>query len=151
MVLPEGAVRCYGTVSLSQKLSLHRHTKPPILLHIFTRNQEVAILGNANLNTQIHPPVALSPPPQTQTGRAAKSNQVVPLGINPQDDDMLEIRLDRDNASEYSFRSLKRDLDRRLYPLIYGDAYGTPNGKRLWNLPEKVCNFGRDASQGSSG
>ncbi|GKB01508.1 ATPase family AAA domain-containing protein 1-A-like protein [Tanacetum coccineum] len=32
------------------------------------------------------------------------------------------------------------DLDRRIYPLIYGDAYGTPNGQRLWNLRGKVYN-----------
>ncbi|GJZ73564.1 hypothetical protein Tco_0637710, partial [Tanacetum coccineum] len=70
MVSPEGAKqcsRCYDTVSLSQKLSLHRHAKAPIsLLHLFV-DQEVAMLGNANLRTQIHPPVALSLPPQTQT------------------------------------------------------------------------------------
>lgn len=35
MVSSTGAIRCYDTVSLSQKLSLHRHTKVPILLHVF--------------------------------------------------------------------------------------------------------------------
>ncbi|GJZ05444.1 hypothetical protein Tco_0538719 [Tanacetum coccineum] len=40
MVSPEGAIRCYDTVSLSQKLSLHRHAKAPISLHIFAWNQE---------------------------------------------------------------------------------------------------------------
>ncbi|GJV59091.1 39S ribosomal protein L46, mitochondrial [Tanacetum coccineum] len=36
--------------------------------------------------------------------------------------------------------SLKRALDRRLYLLIYGDAYGTPKGQPVWHLPEKVYN-----------
>ncbi|KAL2557210.1 hypothetical protein Fot_01949 [Forsythia ovata] len=35
MVSPKGAIRCYDTVTLSQKLSLHRHTKVPILMHVF--------------------------------------------------------------------------------------------------------------------
>ncbi|PWA43597.1 hypothetical protein CTI12_AA391440 [Artemisia annua] len=104
MVSPEGAIRCYDTVSLSQKLSLHRHAKAPISLHIFAWNQEVAMLGNANLRTQIHPPVTSTLPPQTPTAHLATSNQVVPLDINPQDNDMLEIRLNRDTAGEDSFR-----------------------------------------------
>ncbi|KAL1348685.1 hypothetical protein AAHE18_07G097800 [Arachis hypogaea] len=36
MVSSTGAIRCYDTVLLrSIKLSLHRHTKVPILLHVF--------------------------------------------------------------------------------------------------------------------
>lgn len=34
MVSTSGAVRCFDTVSLSQKLSLHRHALQPILLHV---------------------------------------------------------------------------------------------------------------------
>jgi len=34
MVSTSGAIRCYDTVSLSQKLSLHRHALKPILLHV---------------------------------------------------------------------------------------------------------------------
>nr|GEU97693.1 RNA-directed DNA polymerase, eukaryota [Tanacetum cinerariifolium] len=113
MVSPEGAIRCYDTVSLSQKLSLHRHAKVPISLHIFVWNQVA-------LRTQIHSPVALLslPPPQTQTARAVTSNQVVPLGINPQDDDMLDIRLDRDTAGEDSFRFYNYSLPNNWVSLI---------------------------------
>ncbi|CAN6280187.1 unnamed protein product [Urochloa humidicola] len=35
MVSTSGAIRCFDTVSLSQKLSLHRHALRPILLHVF--------------------------------------------------------------------------------------------------------------------
>ncbi|ERN11697.1 hypothetical protein AMTRI_Chr03g44870 [Amborella trichopoda] len=35
MVSFSGAVRCFDTISLSQKLSLHRHALKPILLHVF--------------------------------------------------------------------------------------------------------------------
>ncbi|KAK4441488.1 hypothetical protein Salat_0483700 [Sesamum alatum] len=35
MVSPTGAIRCFDTVSLSQKLSLHRHARVPIIMHLF--------------------------------------------------------------------------------------------------------------------
>ncbi|KAD2249703.1 hypothetical protein R6Q59_011777 [Mikania micrantha] len=98
MVSPEGAIRCYDTVSLSQKLSLHRHTKLPISLHVFAWDQEVAMLGNANLRTQTNPPAALHLPPDTQT-----ANQVAQFdtgSLNPEP----ELRLVRDTAGEDSFR-----------------------------------------------
>uniref|UniRef100_A0A5B7A563 Large ribosomal subunit protein mL46 n=1 Tax=Davidia involucrata TaxID=16924 RepID=A0A5B7A563_DAVIN len=35
-------------------------------------------------------------------------------------------------------RTLQRALDRRLYLLLYGYAYGAPNEKPVWHFPEKV-------------
>ncbi|CAK8560769.1 unnamed protein product [Lathyrus sativus] len=35
-------------------------------------------------------------------------------------------------------RSLQRALDKRLYLLLYGNAYGAPSGKPVWHFPEKV-------------
>lgn len=35
-------------------------------------------------------------------------------------------------------RSLHRALDRRLYLLLYGNAYGAANGEPVWHLPEKI-------------
>lgn len=95
MVSPEGAIRCYDTVSLSQKLSLHRHAKVPISLHIFAWDQEVAMLGNANLRTQMSQPVAFPLPPETQTAQIATASQVMPL-----DSEISH----RDTAGEDSFR-----------------------------------------------
>ncbi|KAG6467106.1 uncharacterized protein LOC122037117 isoform X1 [Zingiber officinale] len=41
MVSTSGAIRCFDTVSLSQKLSLHRHALKPILLHLFMWEREM--------------------------------------------------------------------------------------------------------------
>lgn len=41
MVSTSGAIRCFDTVSLSQKLSLHRHALRPILLHLFMWEREM--------------------------------------------------------------------------------------------------------------
>jgi hypothetical protein len=35
-------------------------------------------------------------------------------------------------------RSLQRALDNKLYLLLYGNAYGAPDGKPVWHFPEKV-------------
>ncbi|PSS03995.1 39S ribosomal protein [Actinidia chinensis var. chinensis] len=35
-------------------------------------------------------------------------------------------------------RSLQRALDRRLYLLLYSNAFGAPDGKPVWHFPEKV-------------
>ncbi|KAF7826106.1 39S ribosomal protein L46, mitochondrial [Senna tora] len=35
-------------------------------------------------------------------------------------------------------KSLQRALDRRLYLLLKGTAYGAPSGKPVWHFPEKV-------------
>ncbi|XP_057499411.1 uncharacterized protein LOC130783682 [Actinidia eriantha] len=35
-------------------------------------------------------------------------------------------------------RSLQRALDRRLYLLLYSNAFGAPNGKPVWHFPEKI-------------
>ncbi|KAM3256098.1 hypothetical protein ACQJBY_048936 [Aegilops geniculata] len=44
MVSTAGDVRCYDTVSLSQKLSLHRHALRPITLHFLTWDEGVLAL-----------------------------------------------------------------------------------------------------------
>ncbi|XP_010559102.1 PREDICTED: 54S ribosomal protein L17, mitochondrial [Tarenaya hassleriana] len=35
-------------------------------------------------------------------------------------------------------KSLQRALDRRLYLLVYGKAFGAPDDKPIWHFPEKV-------------
>lgn len=35
-------------------------------------------------------------------------------------------------------KSLQRALDRRLYLLLYGKAYGSPSQKPVWHFPEKA-------------
>lgn len=41
MVSPVGAIRCYDTVSLSQKLSLHRHALQSIHIHVLMWDRPV--------------------------------------------------------------------------------------------------------------
>ncbi|XP_065859764.1 uncharacterized protein [Euphorbia lathyris] len=35
-------------------------------------------------------------------------------------------------------KSLLRELDRRLYLLLYGNAFGSPNKEPVWHFPEKI-------------
>lgn len=104
MVSPEGAIRCYDTVSISQKLSLHRHTKVPISLHVFAWDQEVVMLGNANLRTQTYAqsPVMLPLPMETQRGHVATASRGVPVSGIGSDGSLFGV--DRDTAGEESFR-----------------------------------------------
>lgn len=109
VVSSTGAIRCFDTVSLSQKLSLHRHAKVPISLHMFLWDQSLAVPGGANrfraAATQhvrpIQPEVRLAPPPnenQTQPSPVEVPSESREVGDGPQ------VRLERDTAGEVSFR-----------------------------------------------
>ncbi|PIN18956.1 hypothetical protein CDL12_08359 [Handroanthus impetiginosus] len=99
MVSLTGAIRCFDTVSLSQKLSLHRHSKVPILIHVFLwdrsmnfvnvgRNRSQAMSASSELwSSQIH---------------LAHENQVD--SDESRLSDSPEIVLRRDTAGESSFR-----------------------------------------------
>ncbi|KAL1298402.1 hypothetical protein HN51_042775 [Arachis hypogaea] len=93
MVSSTGAIRCFDTVSLSQKLSLHRHTRVPILLHVFLWDRALASSsGGSNrfrvLSPPTHHPLPLPP-------NESDSSDITPVG-SP--------RLARDTAGELSFR-----------------------------------------------
>ncbi|KAJ9164395.1 hypothetical protein P3X46_023973 [Hevea brasiliensis] len=109
MVSSTGAIRCYDTVSLSQKLSLHRHAKTPILIHVFLWDRTLATpsTGSARLRS-ISPPI-MSLPPEIQLARHPSENQILPMPPEVLDEggvirDVPEIRLERDTAGEVSFR-----------------------------------------------
>ncbi|KAL8122198.1 uncharacterized protein LOC141659432 [Apium graveolens] len=85
IVSPTGAIRCFDTVSLSQKFSLHRHAKVPILIHLFLWDQTRS-----------------SPIEGRTTGTV-----LVTEDSNESTDDSTEgseVRLNRDTAAESSFR-----------------------------------------------
>ncbi|XP_073063655.1 uncharacterized protein [Primulina eburnea] len=105
MVSTTGAIRCFDTVSLSQKLSLHRHTRLPILMHVFLwdRNANVSNVGSIRAR-------AMSTCPPTAP---AKVNLPHPPVISSATEDDLEESVDlegseimreRDTAGEFSFR-----------------------------------------------
>ncbi|KAL9256422.1 hypothetical protein AKJ16_DCAP13212 [Drosera capensis] len=48
IVAATGGIRCFDTVSLSQKLSLHRHAKVSIILHVFMWEQESVSLRHGS-------------------------------------------------------------------------------------------------------
>ncbi|CAL1409531.1 unnamed protein product [Linum trigynum] len=128
MVSSTGAIRCYDTVSLSQKLSLHRHAKVPIVIHYFLWDKALAGMGPGSARyggrpvgipprrsepVPVQTDVVQSPPP----ARHSNENQVLPLPLprssqvvpsNDGDDDGgvvgPEIKLERDTAGELSFR-----------------------------------------------
>lgn len=110
MVSSTGAVRCFDTVSLSQKLSLHRHAKVPILIHVFISDHqfERPIAGTARARAV---PASLPPPvmqllPEVQSARHPNDNQIAPLPLPPPPEESggPDVRLQRDTAGELSFR-----------------------------------------------
>ncbi|MQL72014.1 hypothetical protein Taro_004345 [Colocasia esculenta] len=103
MVSPSGAVRCYDTVSLSQKLSLHRHALQPILLHVLLWDQ-MFIAPSGRSRRAVIPPLASAPPspphpPATERGRE-QTSPPVELVKNLS----LTRTLARDTAGEVSLR-----------------------------------------------
>ncbi|KAB5572921.1 hypothetical protein DKX38_000115 [Salix brachista] len=111
MVSSTGAVKCFDTVSLSQKLSLHRHAKVPILIHVFLWDRALPppSAGSGSFRSVCRPPVMAALPPEIQLTRQPGRNQIQPLTAAdiPNDGvlgDEADIRLDRDTAGETSFR-----------------------------------------------
>ncbi|KAL3519215.1 hypothetical protein ACH5RR_021804 [Cinchona calisaya] len=109
MVSSSGAVRCFDTVSLSQKLSLHRHAKVPIILHVFLWDRSVGILNAGSIRPRAISPTALPMPPEIRFSQRPNENQVVPLPTEAPSESRIvsgssETRLERDTAGEFSFR-----------------------------------------------
>ncbi|OIW03731.1 hypothetical protein TanjilG_30007 [Lupinus angustifolius] len=110
MVSSTGAIRCYDTVSLSQKLSLHRHTKVPILLHVFLWESALASSsGGSNRFRTVSSPV-IQLPSEVQMAHHPNESHVLPLPPDASDSsdqitsDLSQSRLQRDTAGEASFR-----------------------------------------------
>lgn len=107
IVSSTGAIRCYDTVSLSQKLSLHRHAKMPILIHLILWEKPIP-LPKANSSNFAAAQVPL--PHEIDSSRLQPSeDQVQPLTLGMADDDIIinnrsDPVLDRDTAGDISFR-----------------------------------------------
>ncbi|XP_020114234.1 uncharacterized protein LOC109728272 [Ananas comosus] len=72
MVSSSGAVRCFDTISLSQKLSLHRHALCPILLHLLAWEKPVVSRVVARA-LSVQPPPSELPLSLVPTPAAAES------------------------------------------------------------------------------
>ncbi|KAL2328827.1 hypothetical protein Fmac_022254 [Flemingia macrophylla] len=107
MVSSTGAIKCYDTVSLSQKLSLHRHAKVPILLHVFLWDR--ALASSSVKSTRLSPSLSLPLPlpPEVQLAHHPNENQIQPLtqeGSGSGGDGSQPMLLERDTAGDVSFR-----------------------------------------------
>ncbi|KAL5766663.1 hypothetical protein ACOSP7_017280 [Xanthoceras sorbifolium] len=104
MVSSTGAVRCFDTVSLSQKLSLHRHAKVPILIHVFLWDQALASTCGSSSRLRVVSPPAMPLPPEVRLARQPNENQIQPLSPEVANDSGIREGLERDTAGEVSFR-----------------------------------------------
>ncbi|KAL0437242.1 UNVERIFIED_CONTAM: hypothetical protein Sradi_0432100 [Sesamum radiatum] len=105
MVSPMGAIRCFDTVSLSQKLSLHRHARVPIIMHLFLWDGR-ANLDNVGRSRERAASTGL-PSDEIRLGRAANENdreRSEEESGESRGSDGPEMMLGRDTAGEVSFR-----------------------------------------------
>ncbi|XP_044404065.1 uncharacterized protein [Triticum aestivum] len=98
MVSTSGAIRCFDTVSLSQKLSLHRHALRPILLHV--------LMWDFGTDAPNRPQGAPCPTPQPSPAFAEllRQNSFSWVDQPPQPDGEPGMVQGRDTAGDASFR-----------------------------------------------
>lgn len=117
IVSSAGSIRCFDTVSLSQKLSLHRHANVPIFLHVFLWDRELFAslisstpIRQRPMTSQAAAPPRLAMPPEVQLARQPNENQIQPLPADEFSEsrsgsgDESSARAERDTAGEISFR-----------------------------------------------
>ncbi|XP_010265795.1 PREDICTED: uncharacterized protein LOC104603460 [Nelumbo nucifera] len=110
MVSSTGAIRCYDTVSLSQKLSLHRHALRPILIHVLMWDRALASQSGGIARFRANPVPVMPLPAEIQLPRPSNDSQIlplppeVPLPQSPRIGEGPEPRFERDTAGELSFR-----------------------------------------------
>ncbi|XP_047324300.1 uncharacterized protein LOC124927857 [Impatiens glandulifera] len=100
IVSQTGAIRCFDTVSLSQKLSLHRHAKVPITLHVFLWDRSRVIPGPMFMGSPSPAPISMP----VEVVQTVNVNQVVPLEDDNDVEGGLGMVMERDTAGESSFR-----------------------------------------------
>lgn len=110
MVSAAGAIRCFDTVSLSRKLSLHRHAMVPILLHVFLWDRGANYANVGSIRARAMSTLTQSLP--SDQAHVGDENQVVPLDMEDELDDYVirvshdcpDITLERDSVGDFSFR-----------------------------------------------
>ncbi|XP_031478309.1 uncharacterized protein LOC116249233 isoform X1 [Nymphaea colorata] len=99
MVSSDGALRCFDTVSLSHKLSLHRHALKPILMHVFLWDRVSVGRPGPNAKQPSIPPTAAAKAPTKSPALPGRSD-VAQVASSEQGG----TRLSKDAAGEFSFR-----------------------------------------------
>lgn len=107
MISSTGAIRCFDTVSLSHKLSLHRHAKVTILLHVFLwdRSLNFASIDNMMRQSRIVPNTT----PEVYSTHEGNENRIHPLAQEADSgeisaDDESDILLECNSDGQFSFR-----------------------------------------------
>ncbi|XP_058761882.1 uncharacterized protein LOC131635286 [Vicia villosa] len=98
MVSSTGAIRCYDTVSLSQKLSLHRHTKVPILLHVFLWDRTMTTSSVESTKSKPLSPSMLPLPSEVQSCGGSDSGDI------STSDSSQPTQLEKGTTGDVSFR-----------------------------------------------
>lgn len=97
MVSTSGAIRCFDTVSLSQKLSLHRHALRPILLHV--------LMWDVNTDAPARQPGPCpTPQPSPAFAELLRQNSFSWVDQQAQADGEQGVIQGRDTAGDASFR-----------------------------------------------
>ncbi|KAL2940868.1 Elongation factor Tu chloroplastic [Bienertia sinuspersici] len=101
IVSQTSAIQCFDTVSLSQKLSLHRHAQEPLLFHVMMQDSRSPRRqsGPAPLAMPSLPNLQLPSSPDTDQSHPLPPSHDAGLTSNP-----AELGLSRDTAGEDSFR-----------------------------------------------
>ncbi|KAK1281986.1 hypothetical protein QJS10_CPB22g01446 [Acorus calamus] len=105
LVSSTGAIRCFDTVSLSQKLSLHRHALSTITIHFLMWDRPIAATAAAAapVSAPSFGEMSVAAPQSNKPSSPPPSvGAVSPANLDQED--MLELRLDRDTAGDASFR-----------------------------------------------
>lgn len=100
MVSSTGAIRCFDTVSVSQKLSLHRHTRVPIMMHVFLWDRSANFANVGSIRARAMSTCMHSSPTESQS-HIGNDNRVMP---EPEPEPEREVKLERDTAGQFSFR-----------------------------------------------
>ncbi|XP_073136924.1 uncharacterized protein [Henckelia pumila] len=108
MVSSTGAIRCFDTVSLSHKLSLHRHAKVAILLHVFLwdRSLDFASIDDMIRQSRTMPDTTT---PEVRSTHVGNENRIPRLARETDSgeisiDDESDIMLERNSEGQFSFR-----------------------------------------------
>lgn len=107
LVSSTGAIRCFDTVSLSQKLSLHRHARAPIIMHVFL--WDPALASTSGGSTRFRDPSPLPDEAQLPIHDSidSETQELLPqpsAAVEVSSSERSESRIQRDTAGDLSFR-----------------------------------------------
>lgn len=101
MVSSAGAIRCFDSISLSQKLSLHRHALRPVLIHFMLWEEHTLLKTGQTAREPLRVPINI------ESIVVSSIPVMEPPSITTAADNSEGARLvSRDTAGEFSFRGL---------------------------------------------